>query len=190
MFVKPGTEIRFTSLLLSNIHDKSSAQDAWDVLFENIQENAQNPHDLLGEMQFAFVCFLCGHLYEGFEQWKKIVRFLCSTKRSLTKHEDFYTKFVICLYFQLKLTPAEFFVDIVSKSNFLTVTLTNFFTNVECNVDAKTQLAERARKFKAYLKKQFKWDFDTVLNDDEPVVVVATWIIIMLIFLIKVEQFW
>ena len=34
------------------------------------------------------------------------------------------------LHFQLKETPADFFVDIVSRDNFLTVTLQSFFSTV------------------------------------------------------------
>lgn len=172
MYTKPGTEIRFTSLELKNIKDQSSADAAWDNLFDEIVIKSQTKHyDILGEMQFAFVCFLCGHLYDGFEQWKRLVRFLCSTKRSLVQHQDFYAKFVVCLYFQLKLTPTDFFVDIVSKSNFLTLTLSHFFDNIESNVALNLPLYERARKFKAYLKKQYKWDFESKNTDDDPVVV-------------------
>lgn len=173
MRLKPGTEIRFTKFtmnLLSPSALGSNAMDFSEIVRSTFRE-LEKPEDLLGELQFAFVCFLMGHLYEGFEHWKRLVHLLCSCSKALVDFEDFYMKFMMTLHFQLKLTPRDFFVDIVTKNNFLTITLTNLFTNIETTVDVGRPLKEKALKFKNYLTKYYKWNFDSVSDDCLPLVV-------------------
>ncbi len=77
--------------------------------------------------------------------------------------------FIMILHFQLKECPRDFFVDIVSKNNFLTITLTNLFTNLETSDATSEKLKEKGRKFKAYLTKKFRWDVES--EQDSPTVV-------------------
>ena len=62
-------------------------------------------------------------MYEAFEQWKQLVRLLCYSEDSLVKHVNLFKGFLSCIHFQLKEVPDDFFVDIVSRNNFLTTTL-------------------------------------------------------------------
>jgi A1 cistron-splicing factor AAR2 len=100
---------------------------------------------LLGELQFAFVTFIVGQVFDGFEHWKKLVNVLCNCDEAMLQHPKLFLDFIgisvrpfihTChlqtdgtgvLHFQLRETPQDFFVDIVSQNNFLTTTLQVFF---------------------------------------------------------------
>lgn len=112
-----------------------------------------------------------GHVYEGFEQWKRLIHILCSCQRALVIQETLYDKLLTVLFFQLKECPSDFFVDIVSRNNFLTITLSNLFASIDSTDDVSSGLKEKAKKFKKYLKKTFRWDFDSEPDDFKPVVV-------------------
>ncbi|TNN37701.1 Protein AAR2 [Liparis tanakae] len=81
------------------------------------------PLQLLGELQFAFVCFLLGGAYDCFEHWKSLLALLCRSGAAVRTHAALYRGLVAVLYHQLGEVPRDFFVDIVSQSNFLTSTL-------------------------------------------------------------------
>lgn len=78
---------------------------------------------LSGELQFAFICFLLGNVYEAFEHWKRLLNLLCRSEEAMVKHHTLYINLISILYHQLGEIPADFFVDIVSQNNFLTSTL-------------------------------------------------------------------
>jgi len=159
--LKSGTEIRFSRI--------PSAKN--DTTFDEFLQTLASPDQSLSELQFAFVCFLMGHVYDGFEHWKRLVHIFCSCQRAIVDHEKLYEKLLTVLYFQLKECPSDFFLDIVSKNNFLTITLSNLFAAIDSAIDLNLALRERAKKFKIYLKKTFKWDFDVEPDDFKPVVV-------------------
>lgn len=129
-----------------------------------------HPLNLLGELQFAFVCFLLGNVYEGFEHWKSLLALLCRSEDAMRKHKDLYLGLIAVLYHQLGEIPPDFFVDIVSQNNFLTSTLQDFF-QFASGPGVDGTLRKRAEKFKTHLTKKFRWDFEADLDDCAPVVV-------------------
>lgn len=78
---------------------------------------------MLGELEFAFICFLFGQDFEGFEHWKNLLTLLCNCDVALSKHPNLFIEFMKVLSFQLKQIPEDFFTDIVSSQNFLLATL-------------------------------------------------------------------
>ena len=76
-----------------------------------------------GELQFAFVCFVIGNVYDGFEHWKRLLALLCRSEDAMRSHKELYLGLIAVLYHQLGEIPPDFFVDIVSQDNFLTSTL-------------------------------------------------------------------
>lgn len=46
----------------------------------------------LGELQFAFICFLIGESLEALEQWKKMVTLVCSCEDALLTHPKFFSE--------------------------------------------------------------------------------------------------
>jgi len=132
--------------------------------------------DLLGELQLAFVVFVFGRLFDGFEQWKRMTHLLCcSAASAAARHPRLYAEFITTLFFQTREIPEDFFVDIVTCDNFLTSTLCSLFVNIaHADID-DADLRTKAAKFKMYLTKKFKWNFDEEdLEDEKPVVVELT----------------
>lgn len=178
MKVREGTELRFSDIPEKTYppgatpaeitHCSMDLSYALETVLEKNYD--QQPLNLLGELQFAFVCFLIGNVYEGFEHWKRLMVLLCRSEESIKTRKDLYLALISVLYHQLGEIPPDFFVDIVSQSNFLTSTLQDFF-QFATGPGVDGTLRKRAEKFKAHLTKKFSWDFDVDLDDCAPVVV-------------------
>ncbi|XP_021272031.1 protein AAR2 homolog [Numida meleagris] len=175
---RAGTEIRFTELPRQTYPDGASPEEitrhSMDLSYalEKViaRRYAGQPQDLLAELQFAFICFLIGNVYDAFEHWKRLLNILCRSEDAIGKYQDLYANLIFVLYHQLNEIPSDFFVDIVSQDNFLTSTLQVFFSYA-CNAAVDGALRKKAEKFKAHLTKKFKWDFDAEPDDCAPVVV-------------------
>lgn len=126
--------------------------------------------EVLSELQLAFITFLLGHVYSAFEQWKQLVDVICRVREALHGQPAFYKSFIRVLHFQLRETPEDFFVDIVSRNNFLTTTLKVFFENLVEEEGLDAELVNRGNKFQNHLTKYFSWDF-SYDEDDAPMVV-------------------
>ncbi|NWZ59551.1 AAR2 protein, partial [Haliaeetus albicilla] len=175
---KAGTEIRFTELPKQMYPDGATPEEitrhSMDLSYtlEKVinQRYTSQPVDLLAELQFAFICFLIGNVYDAFEHWKRLLNILCRSEDAIGKYQDLYINLISVLYHQLSEIPADFFVDIVSQDNFLTSTLQVFFS-CTCSAAVDGTLRKKAEKFKAHLTKKFKWDFEAEPDDCAPVVV-------------------
>lgn len=139
-------------------------------------------------------------VYEAFEQWKQLVRVLCFSERSLLSRQSLFLNTISVLHFQLKEIPQDFFVDIVSRNNFLTTTLQVlsvhpfiilsihssiysyclsiyylfnqvFFSNIQETNGLDAALVKKAHQFKNHLTKKFKWDFTREPEDEAPTIV-------------------
>ncbi|XP_033096747.1 protein AAR2 homolog [Anneissia japonica] len=179
MHCKPGTEINF-SCIPKDTHPPNATPDkitkyGMDSSYrlETFVSSNYKGHinGILAEIQFVFICFIVGHVYDAFEQWKNLVHLMCTSEEAMSNQEQLFENFISLLHFQLKEIPSDFFVDIVSRSNFLTITLQRLFSNIEEGSNMSTMLKQKAKKFKANLTKKFKWDFDLEPDDEAPVVV-------------------
>ncbi|XP_029469001.1 protein AAR2 homolog [Rhinatrema bivittatum] len=175
---RKGTEIRFTCVPTQMYPDGATpaeitrhSMDLSYALEMIINEHySSQPQDILAELQFAFVCFLIGNVYEAFEHWKQLLTLLCRSEEAVGKHGALYNSLISVLYHQLGEIPADFFVDIVSQDNFLTSTLQVFFSYT-CSPAVDRTLRKKVEKFKMHLTKKFKWDFEAEPEDWAPVVV-------------------
>ena len=59
----------------------------------------EDENDVLGELQFAFVCFLIGNCLDAFEQWKLMVNLLCNSEEAVRSRPGLYVNLVNVLYF-------------------------------------------------------------------------------------------
>ncbi|XP_029773984.1 protein AAR2 homolog isoform X2 [Suricata suricatta] len=160
---RAGTEIRFSELPTQTYpagatpaeitrHSMDLSYALETVLSKHFPSS---PQDVLGELQFAFVCFLLGNVYEAFEHWKRLLNLLCRSEEAMARHHTLYINLISILYHQLGEIPADFFVDIVSQNNFLTSTLQVFFSSA-CSVAVDATLRQKAAKFQAHLTKKFR----------------------------------
>jgi A1 cistron-splicing factor AAR2 len=161
-FYGPGTQTSCSDITRHNI-DSS-------LLLESLLKDS-DPNSILGELQFSFITFLVGQVYDGFEHWKRLLRVLCKSDAALLKYPEMFINFIRVLYFQLQEVPNDLFVDIVDKDNFLVMSLREFFSNIDEQTMVDDSLRRRGERFKKYVTKKFRWDFDAEPEDEAPVVV-------------------
>lgn len=173
-----GTQIRYSSVPKNKFPEGSTPAEISKYHMDSTyalnlllaERFDHNMGMLLGEIQFAFICFLIGQNYDSFEQWKKLVNLLSTSGDAVVQHPDIYLDFITILHFQIREIPSEFFVDIVTRNNFLTVTLHELFQNLTAdNVDSK--LKKKSISFQKHLTEKFKWDFSMEPDDYAPVIV-------------------
>jgi A1 cistron-splicing factor AAR2 len=147
------------------------------ALLEQLLKEYQQEHPdfnseqfLLGELQFAFICFLIGQCQDGLDQWKNIIELLCSCDEAINEHPQLFVEFINVLYNQLKNIPKDFFTDELSERNFLTKTLTGFFSIVS---DSSTheKVRERAQQLRTFLENEFHWIIEEDDFEDAPYIV-------------------
>jgi len=134
-------------------------------------DQTKRPEDILGEVQFSFLSFLVGQDYTSFNQWKRLVALLCGCDEALKTHPQLFLHFIGDLYFQMKEVPEDFFMDIVSRNNFLVKSLANLFGNVRENEEAIQSLKMKSEQLELCLEERFGWDFTVEDEEDCPVVV-------------------
>lgn len=143
------------------------------ILFSTSKYHFFRYTELLGELEFCYVCFLVGHSLEAFEQWKKLFSLFCSCEVAIKKHRKLYNLFVSVIEIQIKKIPEEFLADIVSNNNFVYVKLKSLFGAVQ-NSDVDGQLKAKIGGFKKHLTDLYQWDFEHLDSDEEdeaPIVV-------------------
>ena len=148
-----------------------------------LNDSAPNPLHLMCELQFSFICFLIGQVYDAFEQWKALISLLCNSEQAIHRYPSLYIQLIQVVFFQLKEMPQDFFTDIITSNNFLVVNLHNLFNNIRTSCELthnhaggneqaaliKT-LNEKCNKFKNFLEEKFKFDFDMEPDEYRPVV--------------------
>ncbi|XP_002161006.1 protein AAR2 homolog [Hydra vulgaris] len=145
--------------------------DSTYFLKQFINSLPKGEDDILGELQFAFICFLLGQVYDAFDHWKALINLIASCQNYLSENHEFFCKFIDIVERQLEEIPEDFFVDIVAQNNFLVKTFKNFFTNFDNPEQINNKLLHRASIFKGKIIERFHWDLDYEDEEDLPVVV-------------------
>jgi A1 cistron-splicing factor AAR2 len=145
--------------------------DKSKLLNQILKDNFENKFEnLLGELQFSYICFIVGQNFNGFEQWKKILDLICSCDEFWKNNQKNLILFLKALYNQLNTIEDDFFLDEISNSNFLNQLLKNFLDNL-FEYEDKDVIFE-LKKFKNFFESKFKIKYEELLNEDElPVIV-------------------
>ncbi|ELU14556.1 hypothetical protein CAPTEDRAFT_180519 [Capitella teleta] len=174
----PGSEIRFSEITSHKFPVGSTPGEITRHLLDCSYSlrsllDANYPSDaslVLGEIQFAFVCFLVGQVYDAFDQWKKLTKLMCSCESAISQYPDLYLQFITLLHYHIREIPEDFFVDIVTSDNFVVAVLRSLFANM-FDSQADGNLKGRGLKFKEHLEKKYKWDLNADTDEDAPVIV-------------------
>ena len=172
-FNSSGSDLTQSNLDRTNLLEK--------IVAERFDSNI---YGILCELQFSFIVFLLGHLYDGFEQWKHVLHLICSCQRAFCRWPMFYIDFLQIIYFQLKhfandsSTGEHLFVDIDQKENYIYKSLENLFANISAFNDNQQmdgndseKLTERCEKMKKFLYETYHWTFDDEPEDEKPIIV-------------------
>lgn len=177
MKVEPSSRIRFSELDKFKYPSGSTPRELTKhnldstYCLQKIMGRYSRNEDILGELQFAFLTFIAGQVYDSFEHWKAFLKVICKSGRAMAEHTNLYMDLIRVLHFQLREVPEDLFVDIVANNNFLVAVLRDLFLNVSFNSNVETCLKERAFKFKKSVTKKYRWDFDNDPDDEQPVIV-------------------
>jgi len=186
MTIQPEYALRLTEL--SHQDKTHSASDLTHSKLDRTEQLEQilaerfnsNAYGILCELEFSFVIFFLGQVYEGFEQWKRLINLLCSCQRAFCRWPLIYIEFLQIIYFQLKyfVEDEQLFVDIHQQDNYLYKSLENLFANLSAwNTEEKMdetnfdKLIQRADKMKQFLSETYQWTFEDEPDDEKPVVV-------------------
>nr|CAD7589768.1 unnamed protein product [Timema genevievae] len=176
----PGTELRFSQFPECNYPEGATPAEITrhsldsSYVLEMILSKYDSASDLIGELQFAFVCFLVGHSLEAFEHWKKLVGTLCSCDSAVSKHRELFYDTLTTLETQLEEIPEDFLVDIVTSNNFIYHSLRELFRTLQESDTLDHRLKLRAKRLAENLTARFGWDFTHLEEEDSdeaPVVV-------------------
>lgn len=152
------------------------------IILERYDSNISG---LLTELQFSFLIFFLGQVYEGFEQWKRLLHLFCSCQKAFYRWPKIYIDFLQMIYFQLKYfgndssLTEHLFVDIDQQDNFIYKSLENLFANVSAASSDDEQMEgndwekflERCQKMKDFLRETYQWTFDDEPEDEKPTIV-------------------
>ncbi|KAI8845198.1 A1 cistron-splicing factor [Chytriomyces cf. hyalinus JEL632] len=125
---------------------------------------------LLGELQFSFVLFLVGQVYDGLEQWKCLVQMICASKEALkTYRATLFMDFLDVLYSQVTECPQDFFTDALSSSNFLRAAIVDLVANMR-DPDSVDQLPNpkleaKLAQFVKLVSDRFEWDVEEAVRE-------------------------
>ena len=144
---------------------------------------------MLGELQLSFVLFLVVASLDAWNWWKQLVALVCSCSDALIPHADEIVGFLQVFREQLKHIPADFFIDELSRDNFLEESLNKLVDCIRMISDneqgvstaalnpAVQSLRDEATLLQALLRQRFQFELqlasDGMLEegDDAPVVV-------------------
>jgi len=127
---------------------------------------------VLGELQFAFVTFLMGESLEGFEQWKALVALLCECESGVEQHPDLFKNFIDVLTAQLKEVPKDFFIDELSRDNFIGKAVQSLIEICLNTPSLPQDLQQKVASLQSLLKSRFGLDLSALIDpEDQPVVV-------------------
>jgi len=175
--LQPESQIRYTKISpLKHPPGSSPMEISKHNLDSSYQlqiflDKTKRPEDILAEVEFSFLCFLVGQDYVSFCQWKRLIVLLCGCDEALKTHPQLFLHFITDLNSQMREVPEDFFMDIVSKNNFLVKCLADLFANIRENTEAILSLKSKSRQLEEHLSERFGWDFNLEDEEDSPVVV-------------------
>ncbi|OLL26614.1 Protein AAR2 [Neolecta irregularis DAH-3] len=129
------TRIRYTSIRPSRSWKPGATaseitRDSMDksTLLASLVNGSSSPEtnsskdklDILGEMQLAFLHLLLLSNYSSLEHWKNIIHVSTFSQSYLLDNPEYFSEFIDILTAQLKNTPEDFWVDILTDSSLYT----------------------------------------------------------------------
>lgn len=161
----PGTASNYTKLPdrfpktatpaeVSKHHlDSIAAVEELLSLFESSDE-------LLGEIQFAFVCYFSGGSVDGLAHWRKMLVLLAHSESATQKYTAFYRKYLKVLMAQLPELPEE----MMTPGPFNTVyqDTRRLLTNCSSTGGFSGEVEQMQKK----LRRAMMWEFEDLLEED------------------------
>ncbi|XP_026737162.1 protein AAR2 homolog [Trichoplusia ni] len=175
----PGMSMRFTEIPRDKFPTGATPEEITkhyldqSYSLELMIAQHDEPLHIIGELQFAYLCFLIGHSLDAFEHWKNLVILMCSCDDAIHKYRSVFFHFIRTIEVQIDEMPEDFLADIVMNKNLVYKKLREFFRTA-CVSKVDGRLLTMIERFKDNLTDKLQWDFtglDTDEEDERPVVV-------------------
>ncbi len=131
---------------------------------------------LLAEFQVSFVLFVVGHNYEGFDNWKALLKLLAASPRAPRRFRGLYVGLLRTLKAQLAECPADFFTTALGEECALFSwlhMLVDDCSSLPLPGEGHDELCAAAEDLTATVRRVFGWSIDCIIEagEDAPVVV-------------------
>merc|ERR1740121_2345603 len=125
--------------------------------------------NILGELQLAYIAFILGQNYDGFEQWRELLRLLCSCEASVLVRPDLFAELCRAFFAQLSQAPSDLFGDDLTKDNFLGSCALSMLELCDAE-GAHPKLRKRCGKIRELVQQKFGLSTEdlALLGDDAP----------------------
>lgn len=136
------------------------------------KEYKGNELNILGELQLAYIAFLLGQNYDGFEQWKALLLLLCGCESAVTTRPELFAELLRGFFSQLTQAPADLFGDDLTKENFLSSCAVSLIELCD-SAEAPPRLRKRCGKLRELVAEKFGVSTEdlALLGEDAPQVV-------------------
>ncbi|XP_034937138.1 protein AAR2 homolog [Chelonus insularis] len=177
---KPGTELRFTPLPERNYPENATPAEITQHCLDSsytlnlILQKMNDPMEIIGELQFAFICFSIGQSLEAFDHWKKLISLICHTEKLISERLKLFIEFLKTIEIQLSHVSHDILCDIVDSNNLIYQNLRKLFSTIELNTNIDGRLKSESLRMRERLQTKFSWSFSDLLDEDadeKPVVV-------------------
>eukprot|EP00928_Gymnodinium_smaydae_P048653 TRINITY_DN32551_c0_g1_i1.p1 TRINITY_DN32551_c0_g1~~TRINITY_DN32551_c0_g1_i1.p1 ORF type:complete len:431 (+),score=86.71 TRINITY_DN32551_c0_g1_i1:54-1295(+) len=129
---------------------------------------------ILGELQLAYIAFILGQNYDGYDQWRALLQLLCSCESAVSARPEMFAELLRAFFAQLSQAPSDLFEDDLTSGNFLggcAISLLDV-----CDTEASPpKLRKRCSKLRELVQEKFGISTDdlALMGEDAPVVVDA-----------------
>lgn len=125
---------------------------------------------VLGELQLAYIAFLLGQNFEGFEQWRALLQLLCSCEDAAMRRTELFAELLRTFFAHLSQAPADLFGDDLTKDNFMGSCALSLLEI--CSFGAP-KLEKRCAKLRQLVEEKFGLSTEdlALLGEDAPEVV-------------------
>lgn len=164
MEVMSETQPKFSKL--PERFNKSTAPA--DVTFNNIDtvnlvdkliSEVTTKTQLLEELQYSFIVYVCGLSVDSLAHWRQIISLLCNSERAVEKHKSYYKSIISIIKHQIPEIPIEFLEQ--GSSNTIYVDIRNLLRNLLVN-----GCQDLSNSLQSHLKNTIGWTFEDVLTED------------------------
>uniref|UniRef100_A0A336KFK0 Protein AAR2 homolog n=1 Tax=Culicoides sonorensis TaxID=179676 RepID=A0A336KFK0_CULSO len=167
-----GTAPNFTRLPKINTKTQSPSQISMNYmdsinLIEKLITDKGGEKELLAEIQFSFILYLCGHSTDALAHWRRILALFSNSESAVVKYKQFYKTYLIVIQNQLIELPIELMEPGENDSVYQDV-------KKLCKNCMLGGLNERTEYLQKFLFEKMCWKFDDLLEEDPedmPVVV-------------------
>jgi A1 cistron-splicing factor AAR2 len=128
-------------------------------LIDKLVDEISSKSEILEELQFCFVIYLCGLSIDSLAHWRQIVSLFCNSEQGVSKHKNFYKDFINIIKYQVPEIPIEFIEQ--SSSNTIYIDIKNLLRNLIVN-----ECTQNANLLQKHLKDTIGWTFDDLLQED------------------------